>query len=222
MHSKIAITVTAGLILVGAILIFIFEYANPLTIGKMSLFDKMQVSLFQSVTTRTAGFASVPQENLTNASAAVSVILMLIGGSPVGTAGGMKTVTIAVLLCSAFATIRNKNSATLFGRRISEGSVKKAVAVAVTFLTICAASTVLLMATSNASALDAVYETVSATATVGLSRNLTATLNTFGKLIIIVTMYFGRVGPISLAVALGSKNESQNVISEPTEDISIG
>ncbi len=222
LHSKIAITVTAGLILVGAIFICVFEYSNPLTIGDMSLFDKIQVSFFQSVTTRTAGFATIPQENLTNASAAVSIILMLIGGSPVGTAGGMKTVTIAVLICSAFATIRNKNSATLFGRRISEGSVKKAVAVAVTFLAICATSTVLLMATSNASVIDAVYETVSATATVGLSRNLTATLNTFGKLIIIVTMYFGRVGPISLAVALGSKNESQNVISEPTEDISIG
>jgi len=222
LHSKVAITVTAGLILVGTFLIFMFEYANPLTIGEMSLFDKLQVSFFQSVTTRTAGFASVPQENLTNASAAVSIILMLIGGSPVGTAGGMKTVTIAILVGSAFATIRNKNSATLFGRRISEGSVKKAVAVAVTFLTICTVSTILLMATSNASAIDAVYETVSATATVGLSRNLTATLNTFGKLVIIVTMYFGRVGPISLAVALGSKNESQNVISEPTEDISIG
>lgn len=222
LHSKIAITVTAGLILVGAILIFIFEYANPLTIGEMSFFDKIQVSFFQSVTTRTAGFASVPQEDLTNASAAVSVILMLIGGSPVGTAGGMKTVTVAVLVCSAFATVRNKNDATLFGRRISEGSVKKAVAVAVTFLTICTISTILLMAASNASALDVVYETVSATATVGLTRNLTATLNTFGKLIIIVTMYFGRVGPISLAVALGSKNESQNVISEPTEEISIG
>ena len=222
LHSKIAITVTAELILVGAILIFVFEYSNPLTIGEMSLFDKIQVSLFQSVTTRTAGFASVPQENLTNASAAVSLILMLIGGSPVGTAGGMKTVTIAVLICSALATIRNKKSGELFGRRISEDSVKKAVAVAVAFLTICATSTILLMATSNASALDAVYETVSATATVGLSRNLTSTLNTFGKLIIIVTMYFGRVGPISLAVALGSKNESQNVISEPTEEISIG
>ena len=222
LHSKIAITVTASLILAGAILIFIFEYANPLTIGEMNLFDKIQVSFFQSVTTRTAGFASVPQENLTNASAAVSLLLMLIGGSPVGTAGGMKTVTLAVLICSAFATIRNKNSATLFGRRISDDSVKKAVAVVVMFLTICATSTVLVLATSNASAIDVVYETVSATATVGLSRNFTATLNAFGKLIIIVTMYFGRVGPISLAVALGSKNESQNVISEPTEDVSIG
>ena len=222
LHSKIAITVTAGLILAGAVLIFIFEYNNPLTIGKMSLFDKIQVSLFQSITTRTAGFATIPQENLTNASAAVSIILMMIGGSPVGTAGGMKTVTIAVLVCSAFATIRNKNSATLFGRRISEESIKKAVAVVVMFLVICAISTILLMATNNASVIDAVYETVSATATVGLSRSLTATLNTFGKLIIIITMYFGRVGPISLAIALGSKNESQNVISEPAEDISIG
>ena len=222
LHSKISISVTAGLIIIGAILIFVFEYSNPLTIGELSLFDKIQVSIFQSVTTRTAGFASVPQEDLTNASSAVSVILMLIGGSPVGTAGGMKTVTLTVLVCSAFATIRNKKSATLFGRRISEESVKKAVAVTVTFFTICVASTVLLMATSDVSALDAVYEAVSATATVGLSRNLTSTLNTFGKLILIVTMYFGRVGPISLAVALGSKNESQNVISEPTEDISIG
>ena len=222
LHSKIAITVTAVLIFVGAIFIFIFEYSNPLTIGKMSLFDKIQVSFFQSVTTRTAGFATIPQENMTNASATVSIILMLIGGSPVGTAGDMKTVTIAILVCSAFATIRNKKGATLFGRRVSEESIKKAVAVVVMFLTICAISAILLMATSNASAIDAVYEAVSATATVGLSRNLTATLNTVGKLIIIVTMYFGRVGPISLAVAFGSKNESQNVISEPTEDISIG
>ncbi len=222
LHSKIALTVTAGLILVGGIFIFIFEYANPLTIGEMSLFDKVQVSLFQSVTTRTAGFASVPQENLTDSSATLSLILMLIGGSPVGTAGGIKTVTVAVLICSALATIRNKSSATLFGRCISQDSVKKAVAVVVTFIIICATSTILLMATSSAPALDVVYETVSATATVGLSRNFTSTLNAFGKLIIIVTMYFGRVGPISLAVALGSKNESQNVISEPTEEISIG
>jgi len=222
LHSKIAITFTAGLILIGAVFIFVFEYNNPLTIGELSLFDKIQVSFFQSITTRTAGFATIPQENLTNASATLSIILMLVGGSPVGTAGGMKTVTIAVLICSAWATIRNKNGATLFGRRISEDSVKKAVAVAVAFLTICGVSTILLMATSDVSALDAIYEAVSATATVGLSRNLTATLNTFGKIIIIATMYFGRVGPISLAVALGRKNESQNLISEPTEDISIG
>ena len=222
LHSKIAITMTLILIFAGALLIFIFEYTNPLTIGNMSLIDKIQISLFQSITTRTAGFASVPQENLTNASAAISVMLMLIGGSPVGTAGGMKTVTIAVLVCSAFSTIRNKNTANLFGRRISEDSVKKSVAVAVMFVLICFTSGILLMATSDASILDVVYETVSATATVGLSRNLTSSLNIAGKIIIIVTMYLGRVGPISLAVALGRKSETQNVILEPIEEISIG
>jgi len=222
LHSKIAITMTLALIFVGAVLIFIFEYSNPQTIGNMSLFDKIQVSLFQSVTTRTAGFASVPQENLTSASAMVSVILMLIGGSPVGTAGGMKTVTVAVLFCSAFSTIRNKEGATIFNRQISADSIKKAVAVVVAFMTICLTSTLLLAATQDAPMMDIIYETVSASATVGLTRNFTSSLNVFGKIIIIITMYFGRVGPISLAVALGSKSVTQNVISDPTEDICVG
>ena len=222
LHSKIVIAVTSILIVIGALLIFVFEYSNPLTIGNMALSDKIQVSLFQSITTRTAGFASVPQENLTDPSTVVSMLLMLIGGSPVGTAGGIKTVTVAVLFCSAFATITNKNSASLFGRSISESFVKKAVAVVVAFVTISTVSTVLMLTICNAPAIDVIYETVSASATVGLSRNLTARLNTFGKIIIIITMYFGRVGPISLAVALGRKKENQNIISEPTEDLSIG
>ncbi len=222
LHSKIAIVATVTLILSGAFLIFAFEYNNPLTLKELSLFDKLQVSLFQSVTTRTAGFASIPQENLSNASAISSLILMFIGGSPVGTAGGIKTVTIVVLLCSALSTIRNKNSATIFNRAISGDSIRKAVAVVMTFTVILLSSTVLLAVASDAPALDIVYETVSATATVGLSRNLTSTLDTLGKSIIIVTMYFGRIGPISLAVALGSRRENQNVVSDPTEEISIG
>lgn len=222
LHSKIAITATLLLIFVGGALIFAFEYSNPLTIGNMSVLEKIEVSLFQSVTTRTAGFASIPQENLTNASSLVSILLMMIGGSPVGTAGGMKTVTIAVLFCSAMATIRGKKHASLFGRSISSESIRKAVAVSVSFLSIFVISTIALLASNDASMLDVVYETMSATATVGLSRNFTASLNLFGKLIIIFTMYFGRVGPISLAIALGSKSEAQNLISEPTEEISIG
>jgi trk system potassium uptake protein TrkH len=120
------------------------------------------------------------------------------------------------------ATVKNKDGATVFGRRISEKSIKKAVSVSVCFTFICFLSTLLLMATSNAPALDIIYETVSATATVGLSRNFTASLDTFGRIIIILTMYFWRVGPISLAVALGGKNESQNMIVEPMEEIHIG
>ena len=222
LNSKIAIAASLSLIFGGGILFFIFEFNNPLTIGDLSLFDKIQVSLFQSVTTRTAGFASVPQENLTGASAIVSLILMFIGGSPVGTAGGVKTVTAVVLLCSAFSTIRNKNTASVFQRTVSTGSIRKAVAVVAMFFVILLSSSVLLASVTDAAVIDILYETMSATATVGLSRNLTASLGLFGKIIITVTMYFGRVGPISLAVALGSGNETQNIVSNPIEDIIIG
>ncbi len=221
-HSKLALSVTALLIFVGAVAIFIFEYNNPLTIKDYSLFDKMQISLFQSVTTRTAGFATIDQQNLTNASAMFSILLMFIGGSPVGTAGGVKTVTMAVLLISAFATIRNNGEASVFRRAISKESVNKAVAVVSMSFIILFVSTILLSAVTNADSLDIFYETASATATVGLTRNLTPSLNLWGKLIIIVTMYLGRIGPISLAIAFNTRKEVKNIIKNPIEEIHVG
>ena len=222
LHSKIAIVTTLILIFGGGLLIFLFEYRNPATIGEMSLWDKLQVSLFQSVTTRTAGFASVPQQDLTNGSSILCLLLMFIGGSPVGTAGGIKTVTFAVLVVSALATIQNKNETTLFQRNISKQAINKAVAVTAMSFGIAFASTLLLSAVTNADSLDILFETVSATATVGLSRNLTAQLTEAGKVIIIATMYLGRVGPISLALALNSRKKIQNIITNPTEEISVG
>ena len=222
LHSKIAITTTLLLIVAGGGLIFLLEYRNPQTIGELSLFDKLQVSFFQSITTRTAGFATVPQENLTNASGLVCLLLMFIGGSPVGTAGGIKTVTVAVLAVSALATIQNKNEVTLFDRHISKQAVNKAVAVTAMSFAIMFVSTLLLSAVTDADALDILYETVSATATVGLTRNLTPFLNSAGKSIIIATMYLGRVGPISLALAMNSSIKHQNIIKNPTEEISVG
>lgn len=222
LHSKIALATTVILILLGGILIFLFEYHNPLTIGNLSVFDKIQVAFFQSVTTRTAGFATVPQQDLTNASSILCLLLMFIGGSPVGTAGGIKTVTIAVLMVSALATIRNKQEVSLFNRNISRQAVNKAVAVTMMSFAIVFASTILLSAVSGADALDILFETVSAAATVGLSRDLTPDLNAAGKLIIIGTMYLGRVGPISLALALNSGKKNPNLIKNPTEEISVG
>lgn len=222
LHSKIALSVTGILILAGTAAIFAFEYDNPLTIGNFSLFDKLQASLFQSVTTRTAGFATVPQEDLTNASAIVSLLLMFIGGSPVGTAGGIKTVTFAVLIVSAFATIKTHSEADLFHRTIPKHAVSKAVAVVSMAFIILFTSTLLLSAVTDADALDIAYETVSAAATVGLTRNLTSGLNIWGRIIIIITMYLGRVGPISLMIALNTKKETKNIIKNPTEDISVG
>ena len=222
LHSKIALASTGIFLVVGAVLFFLFEYNNPQTIGEFSLFGKLQAAFFQSVTTRTAGFATVPQQNLTDASSIVSLFLMFVGGSPVGTAGGVKTVTIAILLVSTYATIRNREDVELFRRRISKQAVGKAVTVVGMSFFIAFTATVLLSAVSGASALDVMYETFSATATVGLSRNLTPTLNLFGKLIIIVTMYLGRVGPISMVIAFHTKKQKQNIIKNPMEDVSVG
>jgi len=222
LHSKIVLSATLILILGGAALIFLFEYNNPLTIGNASLFDKIQISLFQSITTRTAGFATVPQEHLTTASAIVCLLLMFIGGSPIGTAGGVKTVTMVVLFATGFAMVRNKNEITLFQRRLSSGVVRKAIAVTTMSFLILFVSTVALSAVTQADALDIFYETASATATVGLTRNVTSMLGLWGKVIVIFTMYFGRVGPISLALAFASKKEKTNVIKNPIEEISVG
>jgi trk system potassium uptake protein TrkH len=189
----------------------------------MSIGDKLLNSFFQSVTVRTAGFAAVDQALLTDASKAVSMALMLVGGSSGSTAGGVKTVTITVLIASAIASIKNRNEVILFHRTLAKPAVIKAIAVVVTSFAIMFTSTILLSAvTPNASALDIAYETVSATATVGLTRNLTSSLNTIGKLIIITTMYLGRIGPIALAIAFKMRKVNEYIITNPTEDISVG
>lgn len=222
LHSKIVLWATAILIFGGAALIAAFEWNNPLTIGNMSIFDKIQVSLFQSITTRTAGFAGVAQENLTNPSSLVSLLLMFIGGSPVGTAGGIKTVTFVVLFATAFVVVRQKNEVNMFGRSIARQAVSKAVGVCCMSFGILFLSTLLLSAVTDASMLDVLFETVSATATVGLSRNLTSSLNTWGKLIITATMYLGRVGPISLMIAFNLRKKRPSIITNPVETISVG
>ncbi len=222
LHAKIALSSTALLVFGGAILFFAFEYNNPDTLGAYSLFDKIQISLFQSVTTRTAGFATIAQENLGAPAAMVSVLLMAIGGSPAGTAGGIKTVTIVVLLAAAISTARNKGQVSLFHRALSENAIRRALSVTAIFVLILLSSTVALAALTDASLLDIVFETVSATATVGLSRGLTSLLSVAGKFVIIATMYFGRVGPISLAVAFAVRCEQENMIKNPEEEISVG
>lgn len=222
LQSKIAVYATLGFLILGTLSFFAFEYNNPETIGEMSLFNKLQASFFQSVTTRTAGFATVSQKGLTNASCVVSLLLMFIGGSPVGTAGGIKTVTICVIIAFAVSAIKGKNDVCLFNKTLSKAAISKACAVCCMSFIILLVSTVLLCACTDADAMDIFYETVSATATVGLSRDLTPSLGLFGKIIIIITMYLGRIGPLSLAVALNSGKKRMNIIKAPVEDISVG
>jgi trk system potassium uptake protein TrkH len=223
LQSKMTLSATAILLLGGGLLILILERDNPATLGGMSLFDQIQAALFQSVTTRTAGFATVDQAALTPATTALCLILMFIGGSPVGTAGGVKTVTVLVLAVYAFSTVRGRNEVGLFNRRIPREALRKSVAVVGMSFLIAAVSTLLLAAvTPHRDLADILYETVSATATVGLSRNLTSDLTEAGKLIVAATMYLGRIGPISLAVAFGVTKEKQNIVNNPTEPVSVG
>lgn len=222
LHSKIVLWMTSLLLAGGTAAFFLLEYHNPATLGGHFLPQKLLLAFFQSVTCRTAGFATIPQSALTDASALVSLLLMFIGGSPVGTAGGVKTVTVAVLAASAYATIRNRDQVCLFHRALSPQALNKALAVVSTAFAVIFLSALLLSVVTQAPTMDILYEVVSASATVGLSRDLTPALPTAGKLIVTATMYLGRVGPISLAVAFGTRRETRSVIQNPTEEISVG
>lgn len=222
LHTKIAVGTTVILIVFGTVAIFVMEYHNKGTIGNLSFGQKIMASMFQSVTTRTAGFLTVPQENLSSDSAFISIILMFIGGSPSGTAGGIKTVTFAMIFLAAFSIIRGKQDVELCRRKIADFYIKKALAVILVSASVLFVSTIFLSVVEGGDFLDILFETTSALATVGLSRNLTPSLSTLGKFIVIVTMYLGRIGPMSMALAFNSRGVKENSRHLPGENISVG
>nr|WP_315022340.1 TrkH family potassium uptake protein [uncultured Aminipila sp.] len=222
LHSKVAIVTTLGLIIGGAVLIFCLEYSNANTIGNMPLWQKIMASFFQSITTRTAGFFTISQNGLRDSSAFLCILLMFIGGSPSGTAGGIKTVTMATLVISTLAVIKGKPDAEMFYRKINYGYCRKALAVSCFSLFVLLISTFGLSIVENADFLDVLYETTSAIGTVGLTRGLTPDLSTIGKLIIIMTMYLGRIGPITLALVLNPQKHKGKVCILPEEQVLIG
>ena len=172
--------------------------------------QKIQASLFQSVTTRTAGFETVAQAALTDASSLVSMFLMIIGGSPTGTAGGVKTVTFTILVFCVLSVAKQEESITLFKRRVPQNLLSKALAIIVINLIVLMTSVLLLLVFDHGTFMDSCYECVSALATVGLTKGLTPNLTIAGKVIIIITMYLGRVGPISMAIGFSQKNKEKD------------
>ncbi|MDD5899952.1 MAG: TrkH family potassium uptake protein [Lachnospiraceae bacterium] len=210
LHTKLAVTMTVTLIVSGAVLYFLFEYNNPDSMGNLSMGEKIMASFFQSVTTRTAGFQTIPQENLTQASGFLTLIFMVIGGSPSSTAGGIKTVTFFVLTLSVISLIRGKKDLEVFGRRLPEFYVRKASAIFSVSFCCMIAATLLLCATQGWTVMEALYEAGSALATVGLSCGKTGDLNPVGKVIITCCMYLGRIGPITLALSLQSSGKRNN------------
>lgn len=217
-QTKIVLSVSFFLIMFGTILIFLFEYNNPATMKDLSLPGKIMASLFQSVTTRTAGFETVAQGALTDASSLVSMFMMIIGGSPAGTAGGVKTVTFAILVFCVVSVAKQEESISLFKRRVPNGLVSKALAIIVINLIVLMTSVLLLLVFDHGSFIESCYECVSALATVGLTKGLTPNLTIAGKVIIIITMYLGRVGPISMAIGFSQKNKKKKVVY-PEQDL---
>ena len=224
LHSKIVLEMTAVLVTAGTILIFIFEQSNPGTMGELGLGAKVMASAFQSVTTRTAGFFTINQANLTTASVILCLCWMFVGGSPMGTAGGVKTTTVAVMLLAALSNVRGQRDIEIHHRRIRNTYVRSAVVVFMTGVLVVMVSSILLASVMPGAALeDILYEMVSAAATVGLSRGLTGMLPAAGKWIVIITMYLGRIGPITLGTAVvAAAQRRTDKTSLAAEDMMIG
>ncbi len=211
LQAKIVLTATLALILAGAALTLLFEYDNPATLGPLGWPRKALAALFQSVTLRTAGFATIPQESFRPASCLAYLVLMFIGGSPAGTAGGVKTVTIVMLIASMLANIKGKKDVTVMNRKIADEAIRRCVAIVTFSFSVLMALTVALLAVQRSDFLDTLYEMTSAIATVGLSRGLTGALYPAGKLIVTLTMYLGRIGPITLALVFNSRTPADNI-----------
>ncbi len=222
LHSKMAIATTLVLIVGGALIIFALEYSNDQTMGNLSIGSKIMSSFFQSVTTRTAGFFTIAQNGLRESTSFLCIILMFIGGSPSGTAGGIKTVTFAVLIFTTFSVIKGKPETEMFHRKLDVEYCKKALAVSCFSLMVLMTSTMLLSISENVVFLDTLYETTSAIATVGLTRGMTPNLSGIGKLIIIITMYLGRIGPITIALIMNPQKQKKICCSLPEEAVLIG
>ena len=210
-YTKLVLITTASLLLLGMACFCALEWTNPETLGSMSVGNKLLNGFFQSVTVRTAGFASIDQAKLTDASKAVSMILMLIGGSSGSTAGGVKTVTMVVLVLFIAARARGRSTVSVFKRTIPNNQVLDAMTIVSVMVGLTLFGALFICVTSPVSFLDAAFEAVSALATVGITAGVTPVLSAAAQYLIILFMYFGRVGvlTISLGFLMGSRAQER-------------
>ena len=199
-YTRLVLLTTAALLLLGTVLTCILEWNNPATLGPMSLGDKLVNALFQSVTLRTAGFAAIDQAVLTEGGKAASMVLMLIGGSSGSTAGGLKTVTFIVLVLFLWTRARGRGTVCVYKRTIPSGQVLDAMTIAMIMIFLAVFGGVFISATSPVGFTDALYESISALATVGLTAGVTGSLSIPAQILIIIYMYFGRVGVLTISL----------------------
>lgn len=219
--SKVAILVSMILVILGTVLFLILEYNNRGTIGEMSFFKKILASFFQSVTTRTAGFNSVPFGNLTEGSVFLFCILMFIGASPGSTGGGIKTTTFGVIIFYVISVVKKRESVVIFNRRIGWEVLNRAIVVLILALLYVGIITLIIVSIDEFTLEQTIFEVVSAFATTGLSLGITADLGTISRILIICTMFLGRLGPMTFALALGGSNKVDK-IQFPKENILVG
>ena len=223
LHTKLVLITTAILVGGGFLFILLFEYNNPDTLGNMTFGNKCLAALFEAVTLRTAGFITVPQAGFRDGTFMIMCGLMIVGGSPFGTAGGIKTTTLALIFLLTWSTIKGKEDIEVCRRRINKQNVRSAVAIGTIVLSILAVAIMALSFTEDAPLKVITFEAVSALGTVGLSMDFTASLTAIGKLIIIVLMFFGRVGPITIAMAMaGRARKNRKITYYPEKRVMIG
>ena len=217
------VLITTGILLVsGTILFCLLEWGNPSTLGPMSLPQKLLAAFFQSMTLRTAGFAAVDQGLLTPAGKAVSIFLMLIGGSSGSTAGGLKTVTFVVLLMFLWNRMRGRRTVSVFHRTISNDHVLNAITIFMLMVLLSFSGAAFICATSPVGFADSLFETVSAIGTVGLTAGATSRLSLASKLMIILFMYFGRVGLLTISFGFLKDKPSGEKYRYANTDLLIG
>ena len=221
--TKLSIKISIFLIIAGTVAMFILEYSNKSTIGNLSFVQKLEASFFQSVSTRTAGFNTISILGLKRSTSLLFIILMFIGASPGSTGGGIKTTTFGLIALGTWATLKNKDGIEYDKRSISWRIYSKAIAIlfiSLIYTTICIF--LLILFERNKNFLDLVFEVYSAFGTVGLSRDLTPSLSDISKFILIVTMFVGRVGPLTITLALSKSNLKKGHYTYPQENILIG
>lgn len=221
-YTKLVLITTAVLILGGAALFMILEWSNPATFGNMAPGQKALNAFFQSVTLRTAGFSTVDQATLTPAGKAVSILLMLVGGSSGSTAGGLKTVTFIVLLLFIWTRVRGKSTVTAFRRTIPGDKVMDAMTIALIMIVSALLGAIVICATSSVGFTDALFETVSALATVGVTAGVTTALSVPAQILIIIYMYFGRVGVLTISLGFLMGDKAQERIQYAHTNLLIG
>ena len=215
MQSKVILFMTALLILIPAFYFFFFDLPG------LSIPEKFWASFFQSVTARTAGFNTIDLNILTDTGLMIMIILMITGGAPGSTAGGIKNTTLAVLCSSAMSVFKDKDSAHFFGRRVSDGTIKDAATILLMYLTLFIGGAMMISSIDNLPMLTCLFETSSAIGTVGLTLGITTSLSMASKLILIMLMFFGRVGGLTLVFAAVSVQHNTGA-KYPVEKITVG